>query len=99
MALARAKACGRSFMPIGQPQVSFTWNTHSAVAYWSSRISLEALPTSAHVINEIIVRDVAAAADRAGRQPNPDPNATHRCGLPAGVMFARRRPDRARDGA
>ena len=45
------------------------------------------------------MRDVAAAADRAGRQPNPDPNATHRGGLPAGAMLARRRPDRARGGA
>ena len=78
MALTRAKACGRPFMPIGHPQVAFSWNTLSAAAYWTSRIFLEALFTSAHVINEIIVRDVAAAAECIGRRPNPDPNATHR---------------------
>ena len=89
--LARAKACSRSFIPIGQPQVAFTWNTLSAAAYWSSRVSLDALFTSSHVINEIIVRDVAAAAECAGRRPNLDPNATHRGGLPAGVMASRAR--------
>ena len=84
---------------IGQPQVAFTWNTLSAAAYWTSRISLEALLTSAHAINEIIARDVAAAAERAERQPNPDPNAAYRDGLPAGVVLTRRRPNRARGGA
>ena len=75
-------------------QGRFSWNTLSATAYWSSRVSLEALFTSAHVINEIIVRDVAAAAECVGRRPNLDPNATHRGGLPAGVMASR-----AHDGA
>jgi len=78
-------------MPTGKPKVSFSWNTLSATAYWSSRVSLEALFTSAHVINEIIVRDVAAAAECVGRRPNPDPNATHREGLPAGLMTSRTR--------
>ena len=91
LVLARAKACGRSFMPTGQPNVAFSWNTLSATAYWSSRVSLEALLTSAHVVNEIIVRDVAAAAECVGRRPNPDPNATHREGLPAGLRFSRTR--------
>ena len=42
---------------------------------------------------------MAAAAGRVGRQPNPDPNAPYRGGLPAGVVLTRRRPSRARGGA
>jgi len=90
--LSRAKACGRSLMPIGQPRIAFTWNTLSATAYWMARISLEAILTSSHAINEIIARDVAVAAEFGGRQPNHDPNEPFRGGLPAGVVM-RGRPN------
>ena len=92
MALPRARACGRSLMQIGQPRVAFMWNTLSAAAHWMARISLEAVLTSAHAINEITARDVAAAAETVGRLPNCAPNVPYRDGQPAGVVPGRRWP-------